>query len=100
MGVDPAPHPPPYAFLDFFISVSPYVMIICVLKRILHKKEATFIQQQDDHLQEVAPSGWSFARGRSLRMVICNHEKGIKMHIWDPSQWDKMGFENQRIKFQ
>ena len=34
----------------------------------------------------------------ALRMIICkrpaphfdNHEKGIKMHFWDPSQWAKM----------
>ena len=31
----------------------------------------------DDHLQEAGPSGLSFARGRPLRMIICNHEKGM-----------------------
>ena len=25
----------------------------------------------DDHLQEAGPSGWSFARGRSILMIIC-----------------------------
>ena len=26
---------------------------------------------QDDHLQEAGPSGWLFARGRPIRMIIC-----------------------------
>merc|ERR1711952_295171 len=35
-------------------------MIIC--KRPVHR---------DDYLQEAGPSGWSFARGRSIRMIFC-----------------------------
>ena len=60
------------------------------------RKKAIFIQL----LQEACPSGWSFARGRPLRMIICNHEKGMGLHFWDPSRWNKMCFEYQRIKFQ
>ena len=41
-------------------------------------------------------------------MIICkrpaphfdNYEKGKKNAFWRPSQWDKMCFECQRIKFQ
>ena len=31
----------------------------------------------DDYLQEAGPSGWSFASGRILRMIICNELKII-----------------------
>ena len=43
------------------------------------------------------PSRWSFARGRTLILTVT--ETALKMHFWDPSQWDKMCFECQRIKF-
>ena len=44
----------------------------------------------------------------ALRIIICNRlapilttkKRAWKMHLWDPSQWDKMCFEYQRIKFQ
>ena len=52
----------------------------------------------DDHLQEAGPSGSSFARGRPL--ILTTTKRAWKMHFWDPSQWDKMCFECQRIKFQ
>ena len=83
----------------------------------------------DHHLQEAVPSGSSFARGRALRMTICKRpvprdhhlqeagplgssfarglpliltttKRAWKIFSWDPSQWDKMCFECQRIKFQ
>ena len=42
------------------------------------------------HLQEAGLSVWTFTTtGRAW-----------KMHFWDPSKWDKMCFECQRIKFQ
>ena len=107
-------------------------MILCFLKRILHKKKSIFMQLlksaipplttaalqmiickrpvlPDHHLQEAGPSGWPSARGRSLWIIICkrpapdfdNHEEGTKnAFFWDPSQWDKMCFECQRIQFQ
>ena len=82
----------------------------------------------DDHFQESGPSGWSLARGRPtpddhlqeagpLRMTICkrlfppdhhlqeagphfdNHEKGLKMHCWDPSQWDKICYSVKESNF-
>ena len=69
-------------------------MIICVLKRILHKKKSIFMQllescispltaaalwmiickrpvPLDHHLQEAGTSRSSFARGRPLRMTVC-----------------------------
>ena len=52
----------------------------------------------DDHLQEAGPSEWSFARGRPL--ILTSTKRAWRMHFWDPSQWDKMCFECQRIKFQ
>ena len=52
------------------------------------------------------PSRWPFARGRSLRIIICkrpaphfdNQKRAWKIHFLDPSQWDKMCFKYQRIK--
>ena len=42
--------------------------------------ETDFTQEKkmDDHLQEADPFGLSFARGQSLRMIMCNNEKGMK----------------------
>ena len=40
----------------------------------------------------------SFARGWPL--ILTTTKRAWKMHFWDPSQWDKMCFECQRIKFQ
>ena len=66
-------------------------------------------------------SGWSFARGRPLQIISCQRpappdyhlqeaggsgwsfatmKRACKMHIWNPSKWNKMCFEYQRIKFQ
>ena len=42
----------------------------------------------------------SLEKGWSLQMIICNHKKVMKNAFWDPSQWDKMCFEYQKIKFQ
>ena len=38
----------------------------------------------DNHLQEAGPSIISFARGRSLRVIICDHEKGMKSAFLRP----------------
>ena len=35
----------------------------------------------DDHLQATSPSGWSFARGRSLRMIICKRPVPLNDHL-------------------
>ena len=51
----------------------------------------------DDHLQEGGFFGSSFARGRPL--ILTTTKGAWKMHFWDSSQWDKMGFECQRIKW-
>ena len=40
----------------------------------------------------------SFAGGRPL--ILTTKKRSWKMHFWDPSQWDKMCFNCQRIKFQ
>ena len=44
--VDPPPSPYCQPFVIFFVCVSPLydIMIMCVLKRILHKNKVTFIQ--------------------------------------------------------
>ena len=39
--------------------------------------------------QDAIPSGWSFATTK----------RAWKAHFWDPSQWDRMCFEYQRINF-
>ena len=72
----------------------PYIMIICVLKRILQKKKAIFIKLLESPIPSYSPIRWSFARG-----LPCPQEKSMKMHFWDPSKWDKMCVEHQRIKF-
>ena len=59
---------------------------------------AIFIQLLDDHLQKAGPSVWSFARRRSLRMIICNHEKGMKNAFSRPFPTRLNVFEYQRIK--
>ena len=35
----------------------------------------------DDHLQEASPSGWSFARGRPIRMIICKRPAHQDDHL-------------------
>ena len=45
---------------DHLQNADPSRMIIC--ERLVH---------HNDHLQEVSQSGWSFARGRSILMIIC-----------------------------
>ena len=83
--------PPPFTvgFLWFFlVPFWPYTMIICVPKRILHKKKSISMQLLESqippltaaalrmiickrpapphhHFQQAGPSGWPFARGRS-----------------------------------
>ena len=37
--------------------------------------------QPDDHLQEASPSRWSFARGRSLQMIICKRPANSDDHL-------------------
>ena len=43
----------------------------------------------DDHLQATSPSGWSFARGRSLRMIICKRPVLLHNHLQEagPPEW-------------
>ena len=43
-----------------------------------------------DHLQEAGPSRWSFA----------TKKRAWQIHFWDPSLWDEMCFEYERIKCQ
>ena len=75
-------------------------MILCVLKRILHKKSQFSCNYRNPQflILLLLPSGWSFPRGRPL--ILTTTKRAWKMHFWDPSQWDRMGFECQRIKFQ
>ena len=115
--------PPPLqsAFCDFLLVYFwPYIMIICVLKRILHKKKSIFMQllespippltaaalrmiickrpaPLDDHLQEAGPSGSSFARGRPFRMTICKRPVPLDHHLQEagPPFWQpRQGREN------
>ena len=55
-----------------------------------YTRKRQFIHLLDDYLQEASLSGWSFA----------TTNRAWKMHFWDPSQWDEMCFEYQRITFQ
>ena len=71
----------------------PILVTCCALLQRLTKQllslKAIFIHHTvplDDHLQEAGPH-------------FDNHKKG-KMQFWDPSQWDKMCFKYQRIKYQ
>ena len=41
----------------------------------------------DDHLQEAGPH------------FLVTAKRAWEMHFWDPSHWDKMSFEYQRIKW-
>ena len=82
----------------------PYLMIICFLTRILHKKKSISMQllespippltaaalrmiickrpvPPDDHLQEASPSVSSFARGRPLRMTIYKRPVSPDHHL-------------------
>ena len=71
---------PPYGQLivNFFCVLLTYIMIICVLKRILHMKKAIFIKL----LESPAPfSGWPFARGLSLQMIICKSLAPPDVHL-------------------
>ena len=62
-------------FLVYFWS---YIMIVCVLKRILHKKKSIFMQLLESPIPPLTAA--------ALRMIICrrpaphfdNHEKGMK----------------------
>ena len=85
------------AFCDFLcVFFWPYIMILCVL----HKKKPISIQLLESPIPPLTAA--------ALRMIICkrpapqfnNQERAWKMHFWDSSQWDKMCFECQRIKFQ
>ena len=81
-----SPHPPLTVSFLWFVLVffCPYILIICVLKRISHMKKVIFIQLLESPIPPLtdaalrtiickssATSRWSFARGRSLRMIIC-----------------------------
>ena len=47
----------------------------------------------DDHLQMAGPSGWSFARGWSLQIIICKRPVHMDDHLQDagPSGWSFAG---------
>ena len=70
------------------ILVTCFALLQRLTKQLLSLK-AIFIHPsipRDDHSQEAGPH-------------FDNHKKG-KMQFWDPSQWDKMCFKYQRIKYQ
>ena len=88
----PPPNTLQSAVCDFFVVfLTPDIhMDIWILKQILHKKNA---------------------RGRLFQMIICTRpvppddhlqpqKRAWKTHFWDPSQWNRICFEYQRIKFQ
>ena len=72
-------------------------MIICVLKQILHKKKSHF-----HPTTKIPNSSLLFAAALSLngRIAVREAQRARKKHFWYPSQWRKMCFEYQRIKFQ
>ena len=69
---------PPPLWLAFLVFFWPYIMIICVLKRILHKKKSIFMQILESPIPSLTAA--------ALRMIICkrpaphfdNQEKGMK----------------------
>ena len=59
-------------------------MIICILKRILHKKKAIFIQLQESPLPPLTTA--------AFRMIICkspapHFDKGMKNSFFDNIIW-------------
>ena len=87
--------PPLYGrlFLIFILVFFwPYLMIICFLKRILHKKKSISMQLLESPIPPLTAA--------ALRIIMCkrpaphfdNHEKGMKYAFWDPSGLDKMCF--------
>ena len=86
-----------YPILSEVVKKKGYCTVRLTVSFLWFREKCNFL---DDHLQEASSSGLSFLRGWSLRIIICNHEKGMKNAFWDPSQWDKMCFEYYRNKFQ
>ena len=109
VSVDPPPLMVSVLWL-LLVYFWPYIMIICVLKRILHKKKSIFMQllespippltaaalrmiickrlsPPNDHLQEAGLSGSSFARGRPLRMTICKRPVPPDNHLQGPGHY-------------
>ena len=68
VSVDPPPTHLAVSLLWFFVFLIPDNKHIYVLWNGFYTKKGNFL---DDHLQEASPSGWSFARGWSLQMIIC-----------------------------
>ena len=72
------PHPYSRLFVIFLVYLWPYIMIICILKRILHEKKSIFIQLLESPIPPLTAA--------ALRMIICkwpapyfdNQEKGMK----------------------
>ena len=70
---------PPYGqvFVIFFVFFWPYIMVMCVLKRILHKKKSIFLQVLESRIPPLTAA--------ARRMTICkrpaphfdHHEKCI-----------------------
>ena len=44
------------------------------------------LQYTDDHFQEAGPSGWSFAKGWSIMMIICKRPVHLDDHKAGPSR--------------
>ena len=45
----------------------------------------------DDHLQKAVPSRWSFARGRSIQMIIVVVAVSIVVESVEPGELDESG---------
>ena len=48
----------------------------------------------DDHLQKASQSGWSFAKGRPIRMIICKRQQQWQQQQWQQKQWQQQQDSN------
>ena len=94
-----APPPLRSAFCEFCLFFFwPHIMIICVLIRILYKKKSISMQLLESQIPPLIAAAHRMIICKRLATHFDNHKRAWKMHFWDPSQWDKMCFECQRIK--
>ena len=69
------------AFCDFFGVFLPFIMIICVLKRILHKKKSIFMQLLESPIPPLTAA--------ALRMIICKRPALPDDHFKRPEDGSK-----------
>ena len=68
------------AFLEFFVLFWPYIMIICVLKRILHKKNVFSLALKNRHWFRKYSSNLPIFKEESLNVFCASNLKWIQHH--------------------